>query len=241
MIDRGRRNNWFSQQRYLENVLWPYGHTSHDFKLLLLALLFYDKYDNFHLKTNSCLCRERKWSSQGYFSLPNSVQEKSINRFVFPWKGLHFGGERPRTGVTGRKTGTLGHRLWGFPHPHLGVSPRRPFARQNTTNAALTIGFGLQKRMWTLFGLACQLSHLLLVPPHPVRAPGFTRDENNAYSTVVLWGPDESIHVKIFKKYLATIKTSINVHHYHRHHQDTSFPWNYSCHSIYNKNLSTSG
>lgn len=176
-----------------------------------------------------------------YFSLPNSVQERSIDRFVFPWKGLHFGGERPRTGMTGRKMGTLGHRLCGFPHPHLGVSPRRPFARQNKTNAALTVGFGLQKRMWTLFGLACQLFHLLLVPPYPVLAPGFIRDENNAYSTVVLWGPDESIHVKIFKKYLATIKTSINVHHYHRQHRDISLPWNYSCHSIYNKNLSTSG
>lgn len=33
-------------------------------------MLFHDKYDHFHLKTNSCLCRERKWSPQGYFSPP---------------------------------------------------------------------------------------------------------------------------------------------------------------------------
>lgn len=47
---------------------------------LLLARLFHDKYDHFYLKTNTCLCRKRKWSPQGYFYLPKSIQEKLVNK-----------------------------------------------------------------------------------------------------------------------------------------------------------------
>lgn len=96
------------------------------------------------------------------FSLTLSKKGQSTG-LTFREKSLHFGGERPRTGVTGRKMGTLGHMLQGSLHPHLGVSPRRPFARQNKTNEALTVDFGLQKLTWILFRFACQFFHRLLV------------------------------------------------------------------------------
>ena len=89
----------------------------------LLALLFHDKYDNFHLKTTTCLCRKRKWSPRAYFYLPNSIQEKPVNQqFCLHlksqcWKGLHLRGERSRIGLSGRKDGAPRTQGTGPPSP----------------------------------------------------------------------------------------------------------------------------